>query len=258
MKKQISLVTGAITIALLAGCSNNTTGSTASLLTITGSTSAALTSITVQSADGATLASDSTDTGGNYSLEVPDDSTLFPLTVSVVEDTDTLTTIVPDREKEGRHHDLKANVNGLTDLAYEKIHDSLDIHDVNRHEWELKVAESTDEWVKSETEQEHQKALEGAGCALTDTNALISDTLAALDSAVIAKQADLEQQLAAGTIDNEEFVKQIDEAFSDLREEAGQQSDHCADASGSSDSSAIEPDTLAIDTVTITDTVAAN
>jgi|GEM_PF-2811088 len=222
MNRKLTLSTGALALAILAGCSTNATksdvASSDGTLTIKGSTSAALETITVDDASNAAVATDSTDTSGNYTVDVNGDSVKFPLTITVIHDGDTLVTIIPAPDS-AQKHEIEANLSGLTTIAARKAKHDNEFMNLTQEQWKSKIDSSTDEYMVKTEASEHQRFVLNASVCADSVITAKMDELQAKEDAVKASKDSLEAQLKAGTIDHEAFIKALDSLFGDIQDE---------------------------------------
>jgi len=227
MKKQFALFaqgTGALALALLSGCSLNngtsTSASTTGPLTISGTASAAARqSVVVANASDSTIGKTTTDLKGAFEVGVDTTNIKFPLTITVIRDSDTIVTVIPAPDSLHVRH-IEANVTDLTKFAAGKIKGDSTFKKLTQAKWDSTLAASSDEWAqKADSTEHHKGVLNFAVCS--DTAALASlDSLKAKELNVEAVKDSLKSKLDSGAIDPQTFIKKIDSAFVGLRGKA--------------------------------------
>lgn len=242
MNKTALLITATLTLALLAGCdATGDQASSSSYLTLSGSTSAAKQALTVEAADGSVLATATTDSLGAYKVEIEDDSTLFPLHIEVKDGDSTLEAVVPQRGAKGER-EIKAHVNDLSNRAFHRLHDSLEVAQMDSVHWHHAVREEAKEYVEAEGLRHLAAATKGWACLQDQSlRANLLDSVESLESQLPALREELDAQLAAGDIEVEDFIEGLENAFEHISDKAKE--NWCGDKiKGGEEESAVEED----------------
>jgi len=143
MKTKLGLSCGMLTLAVLAGCSQNSSlnsDSASNTLTIQGTVqSAALEDLTVTDAGDTVVATATTSDSGAYSVTVNGSEVTFPLTITVIHDGDTFTTIIPE-PKDANVRGIHAKLDTFSRAAFDSARAQGKIADLDEDAWKALVA----------------------------------------------------------------------------------------------------------------------